>query len=188
MISQDAALRLTVLTLAVLNYGTFAWGAFAVFARKGRAGRGLSLIKAGACVSAAVILTAIFRAGTLSPANAYTAIVIYAGTLSLFWWCVRTNRKVPLSLAYSDDTPKHLVQRGPYRFVRHPFYTAYILAYLAAVVATANPWLWLVTVSMAAIYVHAAHVEEAKFTDSNLRSSYARYRTETGMFVPRLLR
>ena len=37
-----------------------------------------------------------------------------------------------------EDTPASLNQSGPYRFVRHPFYTSYSLTWLAAAVATAS--------------------------------------------------
>jgi protein-S-isoprenylcysteine O-methyltransferase Ste14 len=100
--------------------------------------------------------------------------------------CIVVNHARPLTIAFADDVPMHVVRSGPYRVVRHPFYTSYMLAYLAGLIATASPLLIPVIVCMGTLYTRAASGEEAKFAASALRDEYAVYRHRTGRFTPRL--
>jgi protein-S-isoprenylcysteine O-methyltransferase Ste14 len=72
--------------------------------------------------------------------------------------------------------------------VRHPLYVAYLLAFLAALVALPH-WLtagiFLVT---CVLFVHAARHDERQIAASALAADYAVYREHTGMFLPRLSR
>ncbi len=79
-----------------------------------------------------------------------------------------------------------LVTTGPYRWVRHPFYTSCALAFLANALATAN-WVIFVTsfLAFALMVVRTAKEEEnlvARFGDA-----YRDYMARTGRFFPRLL-
>ncbi len=76
------------------------------------------------------------------------------------------------------------MEHGPYRFVRHPFYCSYLLAWAAGFVATAQTWLLPTVAVMLVIYVRAAKLEEEKFTRSPLAGTYERYRSRTGLFLP----
>jgi protein-S-isoprenylcysteine O-methyltransferase Ste14 len=80
--------------------------------------------------------------------------------------------------------PQFLTQRGPYRLIRHPIYTAYLLVWLAGPVIAAQPWLLLTTLWMASLHYYAARQEEQQFARSDLAGDYAVYRRGTGMFVP----
>lgn len=97
---------------------------------------------------------------------------------------IRATTRSKLSLAFSDDAPASLNQSGPYRFIRHPFYTAYSLTWLAAAVATAHPAAFAALVMMVAFYWVAARREEKKFLSSPLADSYRCYRKSAGMFFP----
>ncbi len=81
-------------------------------------------------------------------------------------------------------TPTFLTQSGPYRLVRHPIYSAYLLAWVAGPVICGQPLLLLSTLVMAVIYFFAARQEESWFAGSELAEDYRRYRSRTGMFVP----
>ncbi len=118
--------------------------------------------------------------------KAIIGLLLYLASFSLFWWAIAINRPRPLSIAFSADTPMRLVSGGPYKFIRHPFYVSYLLAWFAGAIATAN-WILIATCFvMGVIYVKAALFEEAKFQQSDLSHSYQTYRGETGMFLPRL--
>jgi len=102
---------------------------------------------------------------------------------------LRTTRANPPTLAYTEDTPKAIFfQSGPYRFVRHPFYSAYLLFWLAT--ALADPGLVgaLLLLAPVAVYFAAARHEEAKFARSDCAAGYQLYRPQAGMFLPRLFR
>lgn len=114
------------------------------------------------------------------------SIILLMVSLLLFVASVRANRTKPLSLAYSTDMPQHLNRSGPYSFVRHPFYTSYMLTIIAAALAISALWVLPLVVVSGTIYYNAARFEEEKFDKSGLAIEYRQYRSEVGMFFPRL--
>src|SRR5262249_5572022 len=116
-------------------------------------------------------------------------LVIGAGldgmAIWLFTWAAKTCRTAPLSLAFSRDEPEFIQRRGPYHYVRHPFYSSYIAAFIAGLVASGSIMVGLVVVPTVLIYVMAARYEERKFRNSSLAGDYLNYCREVGMFVPR---
>jgi len=78
-----------------------------------------------------------------------------------------------------------LVTRGPYRWVRHPFYDAVALLILAIAMITAN---WFVLVAGAVVFVLLAvrsRTEEAMLL-ARFGEPYRAYSQSTGRFVPKL--
>jgi protein-S-isoprenylcysteine O-methyltransferase Ste14 len=124
--------------------------------------------------------------GLLDARALASAIALYAGSLALYWWTLRTVLDHRLTFAYADDMPTVLIDEGPYRYVRHPFYTAYTMCYLAAPVALMAWWLLPTTVIMFLIYRQSAVMEERKFAGSALHAAYSDYAGRTGRFLPRL--
>jgi protein-S-isoprenylcysteine O-methyltransferase Ste14 len=116
------------------------------------------------------------------------AIALYAGSLILYSWALRTVLDHRLTFAYTKDMPKVLIDAGPYRYVRHPFYTAYTMCYLAAPVALMAWWLLPTVVFMFLVYRQSAVMEERKFAGSELQAAYSDYAGRTGRFLPRLFR
>jgi protein-S-isoprenylcysteine O-methyltransferase Ste14 len=114
------------------------------------------------------------------------ALALYAGSLSLFWWTIYTVRQDRLTFAYSKDVPRVLIEAGPYRYIRHPFYTAYTLGFVAAPVALLSVWLLPTAMFMFIVYRESALMEEQKFADSELEAQYREYTRRTGRFFPRL--
>lgn len=111
-------------------------------------------------------------------------ITLYAMSLALFWWTVRTLGKGGLGLFFETSGPNRLVVAGPYRWIRHPFYTSYSLCWVAGVVATGAPWLVVTTIAAVAVYWRAARREEREFLASPYAAAYQRYQNQTGMFLP----
>ncbi len=164
---------------------SFNWGMYRFFTEPGGSNSGIDTIKLLGTGLGLASLAGIPLFGVASAVSGLTALLICAASLALFWWAIRTNRTRPLSFAFSDDEPRHLVCAGPYRWIRHPFYSAYLLAWLATPVATLQPLMLVPLLVMAAIYVAAARIEERKFEGSALAAAYVRYRAQTGMFWPR---
>jgi protein-S-isoprenylcysteine O-methyltransferase Ste14 len=109
---------------------------------------------------------------------------LYVLAWLLFEWAVKATRERRLSFAFSSDWPVRLMNRGPYRLVRHPFYTSYMLAWIATLVATRQPLLLGLILGMFVFYNRAANYEESKFAASPLADDYASYRARTGKFLP----
>ncbi|MCH7825230.1 MAG: isoprenylcysteine carboxylmethyltransferase family protein [Acidobacteria bacterium] len=103
---------------------------------------------------------------------------------SLLIWTMHTLGK---NLTDTVVTRKEheLVTGGPYRFVRHPFYCAFILAILANSAVAANWFMLLAGGSAWLVIVFRTNKEEenliARFGDD-----YRRYMERTGRFFPRL--
>lgn len=120
----------------------------------------------------------------LSLWHCIVGIGLLAMSQALLRAAVRATTNSKLSLAFSGDVPTNLNRSGPYRFIRHPFYTSYSLTWLAAAVASSHPAAFVALFIMAAFYLSAARQEERKFQSSSLAESYRQYRKSTGMFFP----
>ena len=184
---QFTAWTLAVLAAFVACLSSFNWGMYRFFTEPGGGNSGIWSIKLLGTGMGLASLAGIPLFGARSASSASTALLIYALSLALFWWAIDTNRTRPLSFAFSDDAPRHLVSSGPYRWVRHPFYSAYLLAWAGSAVATLQPLMLVPLAPMTAIYIAAAKIEERKFETSVLATAYACYRTRTGMFLPHRL-
>jgi len=99
---------------------------------------------------------------------------------------VATHR-VPLALWHQDnDAPVHLVTWGPYAYVRHPFYSAFLLAFLAATLAFPHA-ATLVTLLFGWTMLTATAIrEERRLCHSEFGKEYAEYMASAGRFFPRV--
>jgi len=181
--SVQAVAVITGFAICLLSFN---WGMYRFFTIPNGSNTGIDAIKlVGTCFGLGSLI-ALPVLGVTSRIACGLALLLCASSLALFWWAIRTNRRKPLSFAFSDDLPEHLVCEGPYRRIRHPFYTAYLLSWLVTPVATAEPLMLVPFAVMAVIYAAAARVEERKFEATGLGESYARYRGVAGMFWPRI--
>lgn len=171
-----------LLLLACL--GSFAWAMRCFFVQPSGTTAGMKLITACGAVFSALHLIGIVLPGGVTAGRGSVAALLYIGSLGLFWWAIRTHAGQRLSAAFSSDSPEHLVENGPYRFIRHPFYCSYLLTWCTGVIATGRLWLAPTVAIMAAIYWRAARIEEAKFSRSPLAEEYQRYRERTAWFFP----
>ena len=82
----------------------------------------------------------------------------------------------------TEDQP--VIEKGAYRWVRHPSYTGGMLMYLGTGVALTN-WLSIaiIAVSTAAAYVYRVRVEEQALQNA-LGSRYQEYMARTKRFIP----
>lgn len=180
----------TVVT--VLDFGSIAWAVRGHFRAEGGMERGMTAISG--LTTAGFLWWLWERIVTGQPSRAYphwadlAGSVFVVGALALFWWTVQTTRVRRLTLAYSPDVPTFLHVTGSYAWVRHPFYTSYMLMWIGAALETSSWAFWLMPMCMMLVYVHAAREEEAKFEQSPLDRSYREYRSFTGMLIPSLSR
>ncbi|MBA4284509.1 MAG: isoprenylcysteine carboxylmethyltransferase family protein [Xanthomonadaceae bacterium] len=163
---------------------SFNWGMYRFFTIPHGSNSGIDTIKlVGTCFGIGSLVVLVML-GAESIIQCLLALLLAAASLALFWWAIHSNRRQPLSFAFSDDLPEHLVCVGPYRYIRHPFYAAYLISWLITPVATGEPLMTVPLLVMAVIYTVAARLEERKFAASRLAAAYARYRQATGMFWP----
>ena len=108
-----------------------------------------------------------------------------AGGLFL-WACAATRRTRP-EMAFSPSKPAVLFQTGPYRYVRHPFYSSYLMFWLSCTLATTSITVKVITALLIIIYTVAALQEQSAFLNSAFRPAYEAYQRTAGLFWPRLL-
>jgi protein-S-isoprenylcysteine O-methyltransferase Ste14 len=170
--------------MLVVCLASFGWGMRSFFVQPSGYTQGMKVIAVCGYTFAALHLGAILLARGVSRERFWLAASIYAAGLALYWWAIATNRKRRLSAAFSDDLPTHLVEDGPYRLVRHPFYCSYLLAWSAGVIGSGCLWLLATVAVMLGIYLHAAYVEERKFARCGLANEYEAFRRRTGLLMP----
>jgi protein-S-isoprenylcysteine O-methyltransferase Ste14 len=150
------------------------------FRGAGRPSRAMIVTALLAAASAVLQLTALRRRPLPHP---IVAVALYGGGAALFWWAVAVTRGRLAACGQGCVSPE-VVTAGPYRLIRHPFYTAYNVIWAAGFAATGWWPLVLAAVVMAVRYDQAAREEELGFGAGALAEEYATYRQRTGKYLP----
>lgn len=113
-------------------------------------------------------------------------LIIFLG-LYLFFWAhtyLRNNWSPVIEKKFA--TSRKLVTTGPYRFIRHPTYTASFITLLGFFLFTAN---WLLTtipaLILVAFYSYKVPREEKELI-RNFGKKYVSYMHKTPRFIPKL--
>lgn len=112
-------------------------------------------------------------------------VLIFLG-LALHWWA-RTHLCEFYAERSSDiQAGQHVVDSGPYRYVRHPIYSSYfVIAIGFALVNPALPTLLLLAYTL--VDFSLAPIREERLLVKNV-PGYAEYRDRTPLFFPRFRR
>ena len=114
----------------------------------------------------------------------WTGVGVGLAAGSLLLWTFRT-----LGTNITDTVVTRrlhtLVTTGPYRLVRHPFYVASALAFLANALTTANWFVALMGGLATILHVVRVRTEEEHLV-RRFGDDYRQYMKETGRFFPRL--
>ncbi|MEM0129708.1 MAG: isoprenylcysteine carboxylmethyltransferase family protein [Thermoplasmata archaeon] len=91
-----------------------------------------------------------------------------------------------LTVAIALAPDQAVVERGPYRRVRHPIYTANVLLAVGIALAFRIPWIAIPLAAIVLLAMRRARREESLFLGSpRFAEEYHRYRERTGRFLPR---
>ena len=106
-------------------------------------------------------------------------------TAALLIW---TFRILDTNLTDTVVTRKNhtLVTTGPYRWVRHPFYLAFLMAMIADSLVMAN-WFLALTGGLAVSLIFIRTVREEANLLNRFGDDYRQYMETTGRFFPRLV-
>jgi len=119
----------------------------------------------------------------ISDVLGWSAILLLAAGIWLFCYSHRTLGRY-WSIQIRFKQAHQLITRGPYRYIRHPLYTAMFLGYLGTLLALQS---W-VLVAWFPVFV-ASYVifakEEEDVMQRGFREAYEAYRGQTGMFLPK---
>jgi len=119
-------------------------------------------------------------------ANQVAAALVLVSSLSLYEWARHTIWGRRFGLAFGVHVPEALCDVGPYRFIRHPLYLSYGLAFLAELIALPHWATALGFLGNSTLLVLSARNDERVLARSSLAADYAAYRERTGMFFPKL--
>ena len=183
---MGCAMNGVLVCAAVTCFASFGWGMERFFTKPGPMSSGERLIRLLGILFGGLHLWQLVSARLDGPGFGLAGVALYLLSLGLFWWSIQANAQRPLAWAFRDCQAEHLVRQGPYRWVRHPFYSSYVLAWLAGAVATQSLILLATALTMAAIYAKAAALEERRFLEGPLARSYEEYRQTTGRFCPKV--
>lgn len=172
---------------ALVTFGAFFWGASKFFIVKDEGAKKGKLIITSLGLPATLInLYFVYATRGTTQWQDLAAIVLYLVATWVFFASVTASKTSNLSFAFSEQGPSGVVKNGPYKIVRHPFYTSYTLAWIAGFAGTGNYILLAVAIIMFAIYWKSASHEENVILNSSLQNDYKEYKNQTGMFLPKI--
>jgi len=136
-------------------------------------------------ITAGVFVAKNFRAAALpdGPLLASASVILFVAGLILRWWAIITlGRFFTVDVTIEKD--HELVERGPFRLVRHPSYTGVLLAFVGLALSLRN-WaaLLVILVPIGVAFIHRMNVEENALSQA-LGSRYAEYMKRTKRLVP----
>ena len=159
------------------------WGRFYFFKINGTSGFIAMLYDSA--VTAQIVLTIYSMLTTEHVPVIFISVstFVYFLSLSMFWWAVVTARS--LDFAFSESVGD-IVTTGPFKIVRHPFYTSYILVWFSSTLLFNSPYLWITLIFLVAFYYLSARKEEKVILKSAYSEEYEKYIQQVGMFLPRI--
>jgi protein-S-isoprenylcysteine O-methyltransferase Ste14 len=116
----------------------------------------------------------------------WLGIVVFALAVSLLLWTLRSLGPNLTDTVVTRKTHT-LVMRGPYRWVRHPFYDSAAFLMLSVTLMAANWFFLLGACAFMMLIVIRTRIEE-DFLLARFGDNYRAYRNQTGRFLPRVLR
>jgi protein-S-isoprenylcysteine O-methyltransferase Ste14 len=122
--------------------------------------------------------------GLLVPA-AVCGAILSLGAVILYEWTRRIVIDRNFYVGLAGEVPPALCDAGPYRYVRHPFYLSYMVAFLGVAVAFPSLVVSAVCLLNIGLFVYMGLDDERVLLASSLGADYRAYRGRVGMFVPR---
>jgi protein-S-isoprenylcysteine O-methyltransferase Ste14 len=110
------------------------------------------------------------------------AWVFAAAGTALIGWALYWNRPGNFNVRPVPRPGGRLIDQGPYRWIRHPMYSAVMLCGIAAAWAAASWPPWLVEAALVAVLVAKAALEERWMLARH--PEYRAYCARTRRFVP----
>lgn len=176
-------MRMVVMLAGLALFGAIALAVRYHFQSSGTGGRFVVLALASAA-NIFVFARALWLKAQALP-RLWIALAMLSAAALLFAWTLQASRSARLKLIFDKDDPAFVLRAGPYRFVRHPFYAAYIVFWAGCAVATAEPVNIGYAVAIVPVLAWAAIGEERAFDGSPQAAAYAAYRKSAGLFWPK---
>ena len=111
-----------------------------------------------------------------------SSLVFHLGGIALGLWAVVSMGRGNLNISPAVRKNAQLIERGPYRWIRHPMYTALLLFMLSYVIA--DPTALSVQVWFGLLFVLLVKSLYEEMLLAQRFPSYAEYKQRTWRFVP----
>jgi len=113
----------------------------------------------------------------------FSGVALFVTGLLLRWWAIVTLGRF-FTVDVTIELDHQLIDRGPFRVVRHPSYTGVLLAFVGLALTLGN-WvaLLVILVPIGVAFVHRMNVEENALS-SALGRQYDDYMRRTKRLVP----
>ena len=136
-------------------------------------------------IAAGIYLAKAWPAAALPLGQLFASVGVFLFVVGLLlrWWAIITlGRFFTVDVTIEKD--HELVERGPFRLVRHPSYTGVLLAFVGFALTLRN-WaaLLIILVPIFAAFIRRMNVEEEALSRA-LGSRYAEYMRRTKRLVP----
>lgn len=113
-------------------------------------------------------------------------IIIFLGMSLLFWAHIHLGKNWSPVIENKFSKSRSLIKSGPYKFIRHPIYTASFITLIGFFILTAN---WILTgiplVILILFYINKIPKEEKELID-NFGKEYLDYKKKTGGLIPKI--
>jgi protein-S-isoprenylcysteine O-methyltransferase Ste14 len=121
------------------------------------------------------------------PLLAWGMLVVIAAGMALCWWA-RLHLGGLWSANVTHKQEHRIVETGPYRLMRHPIYTGFIMIYVGvAILCATGLALAAVVVITVGLWLKARLEEQFLFEEFG-PTVYGTYKARTPMLVPRMTR
>ncbi len=136
-------------------------------------------------VAAGVVVTEYWPTAALPDGRmlARIGLVLFVAGLLLRWWAIISLGRF-FTVDVSIEKDHELVERGPFRVLRHPSYSGVLLAFLGFALCLRN-WaaLLVIILPILAAFIHRMNVEE-RALEGALGALYRDYMKRTKRLVP----
>lgn len=119
------------------------------------------------------------------PAFLLVGIALMIAGMALRWYAIRVLGR-SFTFIVATQPGQQVMDRGPYRLVRHPSYSGSLITILGVLVACANPLSLLGLLPALIGYAYRIRVEEETLSE-NLGEAYRSYMRRTRRLIPFLL-
>jgi protein-S-isoprenylcysteine O-methyltransferase Ste14 len=113
------------------------------------------------------------------PAGAWLAAAVCS---ALAIWTLSANRIGNFNIRPVPKAGSQLITSGPYRWIRHPMYTAFLLGALALAWTAGSALAWLAWVVLVIVLLAKSLLEERWMREQH--AGYAAYSMTTRRFLP----
>lgn len=112
----------------------------------------------------------------------WDAPVLALLAIGLGAWALNANRPGNFNIRPVPRAGGRLVQHGPYRWIRHPMYSALLLGGIAAARFAIDPSSWIALAALCGVLAVKALFEERAMASAH--AGYGTYSARTWRFVP----